>query len=96
MSSEPDKGIYSGVSATSSKTVTTTTDYKPRCPTCGGLLAIVVTRPWEIDCRRCSQGYKSPPPGVPMPVPPPSDERAMRASQSRKATRIPPPPSMSG
>jgi len=81
----PDDDLYSGVSATSSRSIIVTTDHKPRCPTCGGLLAIMVTRPWCIDCRRCGQTYQSPPQGVPMPVPPPPEERAKRAAMSKRA-----------
>ena len=30
-----------------------TTDHKPRCNACGRTLAGMMTRPWEIKCRRC-------------------------------------------
>jgi hypothetical protein len=36
-------------------------DNEPRCNSCGYKLAIVVGRPWVIDCRRCktrnTKGY---------------------------------------
>ncbi|CAB4176383.1 hypothetical protein UFOVP978_28 [uncultured Caudovirales phage] len=83
--------LYDGVSATSSKTVITTTDYKPRCPVCGGLLAIMATRPWEIDCRKCGEKFLSPRNGVPMPTPPAAEDRARRATQAKRSKPIPPP-----
>ena len=39
------------------------TDHKPRCWRCRRLLAIEVTRPWEIRCTRCKTRNRSEPMG---------------------------------
>ena len=35
------------------RTTTLQTDYKPRCWRCNRVLAIRLSRPWEMRCRRC-------------------------------------------
>ena len=35
------------------RTTTLQTDFKPRCWRCNRVLAIRLSRPWEMRCRRC-------------------------------------------